>query len=202
MGMSFGFVVATRMLQKYPEMTSKVDLLVSIVGFCHHDDITFTRPRFLFYRYIASIFSNRLPAVFFKYVVLSPFILRLVYSKTHNAKNKFKNLSDSDKKRAMDFEIYLWRCNEVRTYMNTTISMLTLDNCGVQINLPVQHISVSTDQYFNHAVVEQHMRIIFNDFTDHIAVMDNHAPTVIADKHAAKGLIPKTLRVMLARNPV
>ncbi len=68
-GMSFGFVIATRMLQKYPKLTTKVDLMISVVGFCHHDDIIFTRPRFLFYRYTAAFFDHRLTAPFFHNVV-------------------------------------------------------------------------------------------------------------------------------------
>jgi pimeloyl-ACP methyl ester carboxylesterase len=32
-GLSFGFVVATRMLQRYPDLVKKVDLLISVAGF-------------------------------------------------------------------------------------------------------------------------------------------------------------------------
>src|SRR5579884_3670087 len=38
---SFGFVVVTRMLQRYPELTGKVDMLVSLVGFMHKDDFVY-----------------------------------------------------------------------------------------------------------------------------------------------------------------
>lgn len=200
--MSFGFVVATRMLQKYPLLVNKVEILVSVVGFCHKDDFIFSRSRYLFYRNLATFFSYRVPAIFFRNVVLHPMVLRLAYSKTHNAKNKFKNLSTEEAKRAMDFEIHLWRCNEVRTYMSTTISMLTLDNCHKQIMLPVHHVSVSADQYFNNHVVEQHMRIVFTDFIEHKAVMDNHAPSIIADKAASSGLMPASLRNVLLRSLV
>lgn len=61
---SFGFVVTTRMLQRYPHLTSKVNLLVSAVGFSHRDDFNFSRGRYLFYRSIAAVFSNRLGAAF------------------------------------------------------------------------------------------------------------------------------------------
>ena len=201
-GMSFGFVVITRMLQKYPRLTKNIELLISVVGFCHHDDLIFTKTRYQFYLNGARVFSRRLPALFFRNVILNPVVLRAVYGGMHNAKSKFQNLSEVDKKRAMEFEVYLWRCNDVRTYMATTIVMFTLDNCHKQISLPVEHISVSTDQYFNHAIVEQHMRVVFTDFREHIAQMDSHAPSIIADKHAAQGLLPKTLRTMLNRSPV
>lgn len=199
-GMSFGFVVATRMLQKYPRLVKNVDIIISVVGFCHKDDFSFSRRRYLFYKYLATFFGYKIPAIFFRNVVLHPSILRLAYSKTHNAKNKFKNLTATEAKKAMDFEIHLWRCNEVRTYMNTTVSMLTLDNCQVQVAAEVHHISVSADQYFNNAVVEQHMRIVFTDFIEHKAQMDNHAPSIIADKNAASGLIPDSVRKLLARS--
>lgn len=65
-GMSFGFVIVTRMLQKYPELRSKVNTVVSVVGFVHKDDFHFSRKKYLFFRYGASFFSNRLPALFMK----------------------------------------------------------------------------------------------------------------------------------------
>src|SRR5262249_48894244 len=37
-GMSYGFVVATRMLQRFPDLAKRVDLIVSLVGFAHKDD--------------------------------------------------------------------------------------------------------------------------------------------------------------------
>jgi len=40
-GISFGFLVVTRMLQRYPELCKRIDLVVSIVGFMHRDDFTF-----------------------------------------------------------------------------------------------------------------------------------------------------------------
>src|ERR1700685_2606963 len=44
-GLSFGFVVVTRMLQRYPELAKKVSLLVSLVGFAHRADFLFSPTR-------------------------------------------------------------------------------------------------------------------------------------------------------------
>lgn len=198
-GLSFGFVIATRMLQRYPDLTDKVDLLVSVVGFARHDDFTFSKNRWRFYRYTAGIFSHRLPALFFRNVILHPAILRLAYARTHNAKQKFAGMTKQQRRTTMDFEIHLWHCNDVRTYMLTTVAFLKLDNCTQQVNLPVWHISVKADQYFNNNSVEQHMRIIFSDFHAAEANMDAHAPTVIADMQAAAAMIPKKVRSVLDR---
>src|SRR3982750_849342 len=75
-GMSFGFVVATRMLQRYPELTKKVTLLISIVGFAHKEDFTFSKPRYYGYLWGTRILSRKSPSTFFRYVVLHPYILR------------------------------------------------------------------------------------------------------------------------------
>ena len=198
-GLSFGFVVVTRMLQKYPDLVKKVDLLVSVVGFAHKDDFTFSRPRYLFYLSGAKFFSWRPTAIFFRNVFLHPFLLRRVYGKTHNARQKFQNVRRDQIKGLMDFEIHLWHCNDVRTYMYTTVEFLKLDNCKKRVDLPLWHIAVKADRYFDNHLVEQHMRVIFNDFHQAKSRMDSHAPSVIADMKTAAPLIPAKIRKILAQ---
>jgi pimeloyl-ACP methyl ester carboxylesterase len=193
-GMSLGFVIATRMLQRFPHMTKKVDLLVSFVGFCHRDDYSFTKPRYWFYRSLSRFFSYKLPSKFFYNVVLHPALIRAFYGKTKNAKAKLAGLNEEEKRRALDFEVYLWRCNEVRTYMLTANIMMRLDNCKQQIKLPVWHIAVKADQFFNKSVVEQHMRVIFEDYTECIAKMNSHAPSILVSAEEARPFIPQKLR--------
>lgn len=197
MGMSLGFVFATRMLQRYPELVKKVDLTISIVGFTRHDDFTLSKGRQRAYKALAHVFKYRLPAAFFYNVLLHPTVLRTFYGKTHNARNKFEHLTQEERKQMMEFEVILWRDNEVRTYMETSLMMLSLDNCQKQIKLPVHHASVENDQYFDNAIVEQHMRVIFTDFTNHVAVLPNHAPTIVADKEESAPFVPKSLRKVL-----
>jgi pimeloyl-ACP methyl ester carboxylesterase len=196
-GISLGFAIITRTLQRYPELVDKVDLLISIVGFSHKYDFSLSKSRIRFYKYGAEFFSKRLPSMFFYNVFLHPSVIRAAYSKTHNAKKKMANLSKEEKAEAIEFEINLWRQDDIRTYMRMAIEFLTLDNCRQQINLPVHHISVNADQYFDHGVVEQHMRIIFTDFTEHEAIIPNHAPSILASKQEADPFIPKSIRKLL-----
>ena len=121
-----------------------------------------------------------------------------MYAKTPNAKAKFNYLSRDDFKRAIEFEVILWRVNDVRTYMKMLLEMLALDNCTKQINLPVYHVSVDGDQYFNNQIVEQHMRVIFTAFTEFKAVVPTHAPSIVASKEEAKPFVPKGLRKLLS----
>ncbi len=197
-GMSLGFVVATRMLQRYPELTKKVDMLVSFAGFAHRDDFTFSKLRKGFYLNAARFFTLKWPAMAFRYIGLHPWILRTVYTKTHNAREKFDGVVDEELEELVRFEIGLWHDNDVRTYMKTTTQFLNLDNCTKQIDLPVYHVGVKADRYFDNHAVEQHFRIIFNDYTLLTMLeLANHAPSVIADEKAASVFIPPKLRRML-----
>lgn len=198
-GLSFGFVVVTRMLQRYPDIAKRVDMLVSVVGFAHHQDFTFSKPRMLGYRAASKFVSWRLPAVFFRNVCLQPAVLRTVYARTYNAREKFKSVHRDAHSQIMDFEILLWHANDVRTHMFTSNEFLKLDNCQWRVDLPVYHISVKADRYFDNTIVEQHMRVIFSDYQEFQSRMDSHAPSVIADMKTAAPLFPKKIRDLLAK---
>lgn len=198
-GMSFGFVIATRMLQRFPDLAKKVEILVSLVGFAHSDDFTFTKIRSWSYRTGATVFSWPLASNFFHAVCLHPALLRAVYAKTSNAKHKFADLSDEQKRQMLDVEVDLWRNNDVRTYMYTTTQFLTFDNCKSQVNLPVWHVGVKNDHFFDNDLVEQHMRVIFTDFHGMTINMTKHAPTVIAEAKDAAPFVPPKLRRVLSQ---
>ncbi len=198
-GLSYGFLVATRMLQRYPDLVGKVDLLVSVVGFAHRDDFTFTPHRHRMYIGAASFFSHALPSLFFRNVALHPSLLRLVYARTHNAKHKFKDADKADRQKLMDFEVHLWRTNDARTHMATTVDMLTVNNCTKKVDLVVWHVAVKGEKYFDNHRVEQHYRVIFKDFHGALSILDNHAPSVIATKEQAAPLIPKKIRTILSK---
>lgn len=198
LGLSFGFVVATRMLQRHPDLVDKVDLLLSVVGFAHHDDFAFSPTRFRLYRGVSQFMSYKLPSIFFRNVLLHPLVLRAAYARTHNAKNKFQNMSRAERKATMAFEIHLWHANDARTHLFTSHAFLTVDNCQQRVNLPVWHISVEADNYFNNYTVEQHMRVIFSDFHEVKSKADNHAPSILADAEVAATMIPLKIRQLLS----
>lgn len=200
-GYSFGFTVVTRMLQRYPELADKVDLLVSAVGFARGDDFKFSPSRRLYYRFMAKVFSYKLPSLIFRNIALHPSLIQAFYARTHNAKAKFNGLSEEEQRLAIDFEVHLWRINDVRTYMNTTLSMLKLDNCRQKVNLPLWHIAVKADNYFDNHLVEQHLKVIFSGLSKATARLGKHSMTVIASKKEAKVFLPPPLCKLLAKQP-
>lgn len=199
--MSLGFAITTRMLQRFPELTKKVNMLVSVVGFSHNDEFVFSRRNFLLMRYVASFFSNKIPAYLGHKIALRPSLIRATYNFVAEKHAKMKDADQAERKRRIDFEIHLWQINDLRTYMDTSVTMFKLNLINEQVDLPVYHIGVSDDRYFDHHVVEQHLNIIYKKV--HIIRTDfkDHGPTVIADEKAAGVFIPPQLKRLLARNP-
>lgn len=200
-GMSLGFVVVTRMLQKYPNLTKQVDMLVSIVGFTHKDEFRFKRKTYLFFRWGSSLCSNYVMSAIAKYLVLRGPVIRATYNFVADKHLKMKDADEAERKKRIDFEIHLWKCNDIRTYMDTTITMMTLDLTHTKVNLPVMYISVNTDQYFYRQKVKAHLKKIFSSVEIYKVKMSSHAPTVIGDAKSAKNLIPKEIRQKLAKRP-
>lgn len=199
-GMSLGFVIATRMLQRYPELSKHVTMLVSLAGFTHHDDFVFGKRRYLFYRAIAMACSSWLPASFFRHTLLNRHVLSRTYHRTFQARHKFAAARDAEEhKHFMDVEIDLWHRNDVRTHARTLNELLTLDNCRQRVDVPVWHVSVDGDQYLDAHRVEQHLQIAFSDVHIVKSNLKSHAPSIIATADEAAPLIPARLRKVLAK---
>ena len=199
-GMSFGFVIVTRMLQRYPELANNVTLLVSLAGFVHGDDFKFEPRRLLGYKIISRVFSYWLPSLFFRYVCLNGRVLRKTYHHTYLAKSKFAAAKDGNEHdRFMDMEIWLWQHNDVRTHGRTLLEMFKLDNCAQRVNMPVWHVEVDGDQYFDPRRVEQHLHVTFSDVHIVRSHLAHHAPSIIAAEAEAAPLIPPPLRRVLAK---
>lgn len=198
--MSFGFVIVTRMLQRYPELTKRVDTLVSLVGFSHHEDFHMKRHNFLMLKGTSIILSRRLPSLFMRYVLLQPFFIRTTYKLLADNHSKLKDADNVERKRRINFEIGLWQNNDVRTWGATGFSMLTLDLCHTQIDLPVYHVAVSHDRYFDNNLVEQHLNVIYKRVTVIQSRMPDHGPTVVATAADAEPFIPRRLRRLLSHD--
>lgn len=200
LAMSYGFVVTTRMLQKYPDIVKKVDLLVSLVGFVHHEDFHMKKRDMRALKAVSWIGSHRLPGSFIKNFVFRDFPIRTTYKLVARNHRKLHDADPAELKRRIDFEVKLWKMNEPRTKGQVVWDMMHVDLCTKQVKLPVYHVAIADDHFFDNDIVEQHMRVIFTDFERIMAVIDGkHAPTVIADAQAAAPYVPPKLRKLLQR---
>jgi pimeloyl-ACP methyl ester carboxylesterase len=200
MAVSYGFTVVTRMLQKYPEIAKKVDLLVSWVGFVHKDDFRWKKNTVFWLKYGSLFASMRLVASFAQHVVLRGPIIRKTYLMVEDKHPKFKNVENAQvRDERINFEIKLWQINDIRTYMALNYKMFNMNLCGEHVGLPVYHVAVQNDHYFNNLVVEEHMRAIFSDFILIETKMPVHAPTVVATKKEVEAFVPAKLRQALRK---
>ncbi len=198
-GMSLGFVIVTRMLQRYPELSKKVTLLVSLAGFSNGNDFLMSEKKRKRLARSAKLVAIRPLSWVYYNVALHPLIIKTMYTKRENARRKLDHLTEEQRVNAVDFEVMLWRNNDARTYLLTAAEMLFVNNSTVRVPLVVHHVSVDNDQYFDNNRVEQHMRIIFDDFKEHHASMPNHAPSILADPEEASQLLPASLQKELRK---
>lgn len=192
-GMSLGFPIATRMLQKYPEMIDRVDMLISVVGFCHHDDFVFPKRQQRFYKYASRFLSLRWTSAFYQNVFASPWFIRRAYKYSRVAKEKFEGKDAAELKATIEAEVILWKINDIRTQMRTNHEMFTLDSTKRPIDLPVWHVAVDKDRYFDNRSVAKHMREVFSSFEMFTSHVESHAPSIIADMESAAAYLPEKL---------
>lgn len=198
-GISYGFIVATRMLQKYPELVKKVDLCVSVVGFMHRDDFLFPPKQRKFLKVATRVIATPPFPFLIRYLCLNKFVIKNIYVRMPAGKRRIAGMEVADFKTMMDFEVKLWQSNDVRTHWATTSEFLDLDNCHKKIDLPVWHIASTNDHYFNNYNVEQHMRVVFSDYTRVEMKSHAHTPGILGDKKEMSVMVPTKLKRQLAK---
>jgi len=200
-GLSFGFVIATRMLQKYPDLVKKVDLLVSMVGFMHRDDFQFKPFTRKFIQYTTRFMGTRPVAYLIRYIGLNGPVIRTIYARLPAGKHRLGAMDPVAARVMLDYDVQLWQCNDVSTHWRTTSEFMDVDNCGKQIALPTWYIASQEDQYFDNNIVEQHMLVVFDSCERATIVTRGHTPSVNADKKEMGVMLPQKLRKALAQNP-
>ncbi len=196
-GLSLGFVIITRMLQKYPELNQRIKLLVSIVGFSSYLDFNFSKLRHTSYYLGSIVLDNRFFSYFFAKIILNSWFLRLFYAHTYNAKTKFINMNKTEFNQKIAFEIKLWKINDVRTWLHTAREFLTLDNTSIKINQTLFYVGAKNDNYFNQTTVMANFKKIFNSVQIYLINLTNHSPSILATKEEALTLIPAELIKLL-----
>ncbi len=197
--MSFSFVIVTRMLQKYPDIAKKTDLVVSSVGFVHHEDFRLPKYQQFGLKLMGGIFQYGFPAFMFRYTVLQGPVIRAFYNLVGSGHSKMKDTKDNlIKKQRIDAEIKLWHINDLRTRMKTMRDMFKVDLCTKgTVDLPVHHVFVEDDRFFDNKVVEQHMSIIYKDFIGLETTIKGHMPSIVATAKEAEPFVPKKLKKIL-----
>lgn len=201
LAISYGFVVVTRMLQRYPELAKKVDVLVSLSGFMHKNDFLWSKNTCTICRFSARFFATRPVALLIRYGFLNKFVIKSLTQILPNSKHRFIEITPGAFDSTMDFEVEIWHANDVRTHWLTTGQFFTLDNTKKHIDLPIIHVVSRGEHYFNNIKVEQHMRMVFRDYQKFTSKSKAHVPHTTAGKKATGVMVPAELRRILSRKP-
>lgn len=200
--MSFSVPIIVMTLQKYPELEKKVDVVVSTVGFIHHEDFVFSPVQRVGLNALSRVGRLRLPSDFMSKVVLRGPIIRASYGLVVDRHSKLKDADAKERKKRINFEVDLWRMNDARTRFFTIGEMLHVDACkGRKLSVPVWHVAPELDRYFDNKIVEQHLQVIFQNFESVATKMPAHAPSIIATAKDAAPYVPRKIQKMLSRPP-
>ena len=191
----YGFSVVTRMLQKYPELTEQVKLNVSLMGYADKEDLKNNLLLRLGFYIYTSIFKRRLPSYIVKHLFLSKFILRQRYllGKKEYHSDKITQL--------VNIEIELWKINDLRTYMYSTQEMLRFTNCHQEVKLPVYHVYALDDQRFINANIEQHLKVIYDEYHPYPIKSAAKALKYATARRSVSTLLPPQLKQTIRNLP-
>jgi pimeloyl-ACP methyl ester carboxylesterase len=196
-GVSFGFVIVTRMLQRYPELSKKIDLLISIVGFMHEEDFIYPAWQRKSMAYASRILSTRPMCLIQKVFFINRPVIALFYDLVPYTKELQNKMSKEEHLATVDFEANLWMVNDLRSHWRSTYEFLRVDNCQVPVDLAVVHVIPRVDHYFDHDLIKQHMLVVFRSYKGYISNNKNHPPSIISDKKGVGILLPPGVRRML-----
>ena len=199
--MSWGFLVTTKMLQKYPELASQVNLLISFVGFASADDFKIAPTKQKAARVTSKVMSGALTAGMFRHIMLRSFLIKSFYRTVASRHPKMMDANKDELEKRVSFEVVLWQSNDARTYMFTNNIMFNLDLTHEKVDLPMVHVAVDSDQYFDNKKVVKNLRKIYKEVRVVKSNLANHAPTIVDDVKEAGAIIPSTVRRMLAQKP-
>ncbi len=189
-GAGFGFVIVTRMLERYPAIKDRVKMLISLGGFADSDDYTLSNIGLGAFSVGARLFSKRLPATLLKTIGQNRSFLNWFYSRELN-----KGLS-SDKLKQTENRISRLAGVNLRSLAAISYDLSHFSNCDRHIDLPLWHVPVPS-KYLDMNRVEQHMCVIFSGFYP-IPITDNfNRYPLKKNKRSASYYLPKALKTQL-----
>lgn len=192
-GNGFGFVVITRMLIRYPSLSSKIKFIININGQIHYDDL---------------LISSR-----FKKIQLNLFDVLSIFPFTHITKkllqhknfvsrlsNKFgpqytQYLLNLKNPEALNYKSFFGSV-DVKTFWKISKQLLTLDNCSKRINIPLKHAFIKNYGLINNSTQKQHMMITYKNYRCYEIKMIGDIKD--SSKKQASLLLPKGLKRVLS----
>lgn len=192
-GVDFGFVVATRMLQEYPELSKSVSLVIAIKGYADSEDLIMSNYQKYRKRSISYILSKRVIANIFSLLVIKTNLIKIKYRQDIAGIKKYDAKSQQKLYGLLKSELALWKINDLRSYMFTTNELLSLTNCNKKISVPLWHLVINSDLMIDNKKAEQHIRVIFSNYKSFMT-KNGLLPINIYDKRSVNAWMPNSFK--------
>lgn len=199
-GVSYGFLIITRMLQKYPELTKKVEILISLGGFLHKDDFLYPSRTRRLYKYFAKFAAIKPIARIEKLCLVNTSVLNFMNRSIPEHKMLETKMTKAEKDAYILLEKRLWQVNDLRTHWLVLNESFKADLCNDRVNLTVTHIVPKSDPYLDNDIVREHMKIVFTGYKCYLTRSKTHLSSIIADKKHAGFMLPPALRNRLLKS--
>ncbi len=193
-GLSYGFAVITRMLQRHPELHSRVKLNLSVVGLALGEDLAMpTAVRRL--GVVMFWLGKRRPlSGLVQFVMTRRWLLTLSYGPKHP---KMLALTPEERPEFIAFEAYLWRCNDMRTYCTCLEELFRLHATGPRVPLTADHIETANDHWLNVERARRHIQAQYAHVTVHQSKLRHHGGTAYTDETEPETMIPPSVQALL-----
>lgn len=182
--MSFGFIVATRMLQKYPLTQQWFETILSFVGFGRVQDFREYKRRQRNYLPLTRLLSTKTGSKIIKIGLFNRVSLAIMFRVLALFNPKYKHAMDNDPIASFAMERKLWQTNDTRTRFYLYTILFTFDltsHSGQKIAVPLHDLTTPTDQYFDADKVSNTLKTLYERVSTSSANMPLHAPSIMGD---------------------
>ena len=182
-GCGFGFVIATRMLQRYPELAKRVDLSISLGGYSTSNDFSMSRLQKTVNLQLSKILSVWLPYKLSRMAYVgSPLtsMIRLVNADVLHTV-PVRNLRNR------------------RTMIATLSWLMDFSNCDDRLAIDALHVSYLKDVRFKHNNVEQHMGVTYAHVTRMNVRKGLLTYEALSTRRLASTMLPRRVKQELRR---
>jgi len=198
--MSFGFLVVTRMFQKYPQTESWTDDVISFVGFGRASDFKHLARSRRWYVPLSRLLSTRAGGWFARRVVFSRLGLRAMFAVFKLFNPKYQHAMATRPVDSLKMELDLWQANDARTRfaLYKLLFQFDLTGSGQVIDVPLHDLTTFTDQYLEPAKVAATLKRLYAKVDSSRANLAVHAPSIIGDKDEVSAVFSDEVKARLS----
>lgn len=199
--MSFGFLVTTRMLQKYPELTDNIEFVVSFVGFGRTSDFSVEAFDKSYNKIALKLADTRTGSALIRALLFNKLSLRAMFTvfRLINPNPKYRHNTKEGRAKAQEMELELWSKNDARTKFHTYRVLADFDLTKGQkpIHLNLYDMITPADQYFDSKAVSKTLKKLYMQSSTYMANLKLHAPSVIGDEDDVANIYPDAIKKIL-----